>query len=110
MKGMSAGFTSALNVDDLEENSIKQVTVLGMSILLIKHKGEVFAVASRCPHMGCSLATGKLEEYILTCPCHGWKFDIRNGEYQTQKSIKLATYETKIENGQILVKALADFW
>ena len=107
---MSADFAPALNVNELEEGAIKQVTVVGRSILLIKHKDQIFAVASRCPHMGCSLATGRLNEYILTCPCHGWSFDIRNGEYQLQKSIKLGTYETKIENGQILVKALADFW
>ena len=54
--------------------------------------------------MGCPLAESKLSEYILTCPCHMWSFDIRTGEYQVKKSIKLETYETKIENGKILVK------
>jgi nitrite reductase/ring-hydroxylating ferredoxin subunit len=107
---MSSDFIFAINVDQLEEDVIKQVTVVGRSILLIKHKDEIFAVASRCPHMGCSLATGKLNNYILTCPCHGWSFDIRNGEYQLQKAIKLETFETKIQDGQVLVKALADFW
>lgn len=107
---MSEGFISAINVQELEEDVIKQVTVLGRSVLLIKHGGKIFAVNSRCPHMGCSLATGKLSGYILTCPCHGWSFDIRNGEYQLQKAIKLETFEVKIEDGQVLVKALADFW
>jgi nitrite reductase/ring-hydroxylating ferredoxin subunit len=101
---MSAEFFPTLNIDDIEENEIELAKVADRSILLIKQKGEIFAVGSRCPHMGCPLAESKLSEYILTCPCHMWSFDIRTGEYQVKKSIKLETYETKIDNGKILVK------
>ena len=30
--------------------------------------------------MGGPLAEGKLEEYIVQCPWHGSRFDIRSGE------------------------------
>jgi nitrite reductase/ring-hydroxylating ferredoxin subunit len=106
---MESGFVSVTNVSNLAEDTIKPVTVLGRSILLIKHAGQVFAITSKCPHMGCGLATGKLKEYIITCPCHSWSFDIRNGEYQANKAIKLATYECKVENGQVFVKPFDDF-
>jgi len=107
---MSTSFSPALNIDQLEENGIKLLKLNTISMVIIKHNGEVFALNSRCPHMGCSLATGKLSDYILACPCHGWTFDIRNGEYQKNKNIKIETYETKMENGQILVKAVSEFW
>lgn len=107
---MSGGdFIPAISVDEVKEGTIKPVTVVGRSVLLIRHKGQVYGVASRCPHMGCSLANGKLKEHILTCPCHGWNFDVRNGQYQSNKSIVLMTFECKVENGQVFVRMFDDF-
>lgn len=107
---MSQNFTLAFNFDQLAENEIKLVKLNSISMVLIRRNNEIFALNSRCPHMGCSFANGTLKDYILTCPCHGWSFDIRNGEYQVNKNIKLETFETKVENGQILVKAVSEFW
>jgi nitrite reductase/ring-hydroxylating ferredoxin subunit len=106
---MSANFSLAFNLDQLAENEIKLVKLNNISMVIVKHNGEVFALNSRCPHMGCSFANGTLKDYILKCPCHGWTFDIRNGEYQVNKNIKLETFETKVENGQVLVKAISEW-
>jgi len=97
-------FVVALDENELKEDSMKLVKVAEQSSLLARHAGEVFGVSNQCPHMGCSLVNGKLNEYIVTCPCHGWRFDIRNGQYLTVKHIKLTCYECKIENGKIHVK------
>ncbi len=106
---MSSGFKFAFNFDQVSENEIKLVKLNAISMVIIKHNGEVFALNSRCPHMGCSFANGTLQEYILKCPCHGWTFDIRTGEYQVNRNIKLETFQTKVENGQILVNAVSEF-
>jgi 3-phenylpropionate/trans-cinnamate dioxygenase ferredoxin subunit len=42
------------------------------------------------------------------CPCHGWKFDVRNGEYQEIPQVKLELYRCKIENGKIQVEIKND--
>jgi nitrite reductase/ring-hydroxylating ferredoxin subunit len=107
---MSSGFTLAFNFDQIAENEIKLVKLNSISMVIIRRNNEIFALNSRCPHMGCSFGNGALKEYILTCPCHGWSFDIRNGQYQANKNIKLETFETKVENGQILVKAVSEYW
>jgi nitrite reductase/ring-hydroxylating ferredoxin subunit len=105
---MGSDYIPIIKVDDLREDTVKQVTVVGRSVLLIRHSDQVYGVASRCPHMGCSLATGELKGYLLTCPCHGWSFDVRNGQYQSNKAIVLMTYECKIEDGQVYVKVYDD--
>ena len=107
---MSTDFTLALNYEQLEENGIKLLKINNISMVVVKFKGEVFSLNSRCPHMGCSLANGTLKDYFLSCPCHGWSFDVRTGEYKVNRNIKLETYQTKVENGQILVKAVSEFW
>jgi 3-phenylpropionate/trans-cinnamate dioxygenase ferredoxin subunit len=106
---MSSDFVPVIKEDELAEGKIKQATLVGRNILLIKKDGKVYGTANRCPHMGCLLSGGKLEEYIITCPCHSWSFDIRNGQYLNNKSIVLATYECKVENGQVYVKMFDDF-
>jgi nitrite reductase/ring-hydroxylating ferredoxin subunit len=106
---MGSDYMPAVKADEFKENSMKLVTVVGRSVLLVKHGNEVYGVSNRCPHMGCSLAEGKLKEYIVTCPCHGWSFDARNGQYLDNKAIKLLAYECKIENAQIYVRIFDDF-
>ena len=101
-------FVVALDENELKDDSMKLVKVAGQSILLAKYTGQVFGVSNKCPHMGCSLANWKINEYIITCPCHGWRFDIRNGQYLNAKQIKLTFYECKIEKGKVHVKIIED--
>lgn len=64
---------------ELREGEIKEIQVDGKSLLIINFQGHYYAVSSRCTHLGCRLSKGKLNKNILTCPCHGSKFDITNG-------------------------------
>jgi nitrite reductase/ring-hydroxylating ferredoxin subunit len=59
-----------------------QVVKLGeREILLVKHGGEVFAIQSRCPHMGGHLKDGRLTpDGHIVCPLHHSEFDLRTGE------------------------------
>jgi len=101
-------FIPAIDDAQVPDGSMKAVNLAGRNILLAKVKGQVFGVGNRCPHMGCSLANGSLKDYLVTCPCHGWSFDVRDGVYQRAKSIQLITFDCKIENGKIFVKILDD--
>lgn len=98
-------FKACLKEKELKEGHMKQIRVSGKSILLVKQGGQIFAVSNICPHEGCSLDKGILHEYTVMCPCHGWKFDVRNGQFVENKLIALATYRCKIENGKIYVEA-----
>ena len=51
----------------------------GKKFLLSRIDGRICAVIDRCPHMGLSLARGKIESGIVTCPWHNSRFDFRTG-------------------------------
>jgi nitrite reductase/ring-hydroxylating ferredoxin subunit len=53
----------------------------------------------------CSLDKGVLHEYTVMAPCHGWKLDVRNGQFVENKVISLQSYRCKIENEKIYVEA-----
>jgi 3-phenylpropionate/trans-cinnamate dioxygenase ferredoxin subunit len=97
-------YKACLKEKELTEGHLKHVQVSGKSVLLVKQGGQIFALSNICPHEGCSLDKGILYEHTVMCPCHGWKFDVRNGQFAENKLIALATYRCKIENGKIYVE------
>lgn len=101
-------FVPSIKESEIKEGQMKAVRVKGRPILLVRQGGEVFGVSNRCPHMGCTFEGGILRDYLVMCPCHGWKFDVRNGQYQENKETALQTYRCKIENGKINVEIKND--
>jgi nitrite reductase/ring-hydroxylating ferredoxin subunit len=97
-------FVEALDESELQEGSLKLVNVNGIHVLLIKTHGEIFAIDDHCPHMSCGFSGGALDDYVIICPCHDWRFDLRTGEYEEEKEFQLTKYKWKIKAGKIWVK------
>lgn len=88
---------------NLKEGKFLRAQAAGKDLLIIKNEGQINILSNICPHARCPLHTGKMEEDILTCICHGRKFDIKTGEC-VNDSLKLKIYESKVEKGNIGVK------
>ncbi len=43
---------------------------------------KVFALHDRCPHRGGPLSQGIVAGTTVTCPLHGWKIGLDNGQAQ----------------------------
>jgi len=98
------GFESSIKEEELKDGQLRAVRVKGKPILLARVNGEIFGLSNRCPHAGCTFESGILKDYIVMCPCHGWKFDVRNGQYTENPLTTLETYRCKIEFGKIFVE------
>ncbi len=96
-------FVSSIKEGDLKEGQMKAIRIKHKPILLARVGGEVYGVSNVCPHAGCELQSGILTGYIVMCPCHGWKFDVRNGQYIENPLTKLESYSCKVESGKIQV-------
>ena len=99
-----SGFVSSIKESELAEGKMKAVRIKGKPVLLARVGGEVYGVSNVCPHEGCSFQGGILTGYVLMCPCHGWKFDLRTGEYQEIPMVKLQCYHCRSENGKIQIE------
>ena len=51
-----------------------------------------FAVDNLCPHRGAPLSDGRLDGVVVTCPWHGWVFDVRTGALRMNPDCRLGTY------------------
>ncbi|MCI0658018.1 MAG: Rieske 2Fe-2S domain-containing protein [Acidobacteria bacterium] len=58
----------------------KVVIALGRVLALFNVDGDFFAVDNSCPHRGGPLGEGYLQGRVVTCPWHGWQFDVTTGE------------------------------
>ncbi len=97
-------WVSTIESDKLKENSKIAVYPMGLPVLLIKKAGKIYAISNKCAHMACPLAGGNLDNYVIICPCHDWKFDIRTGEFLDSKEIKIPIYQIKLKEGNIFIK------
>jgi 3-phenylpropionate/trans-cinnamate dioxygenase ferredoxin subunit len=101
---MEEEFIPVMAEKDLTEGKMKLVSVEGEHVLLIKRQGHIYAIDNRCPHMGCGFVDGTLDDLVIVCPCHDWRFSLETGEYEEEPSMKLKFYKLKIEAGKIWVK------
>jgi nitrite reductase/ring-hydroxylating ferredoxin subunit len=98
------GWNYVMEDADLAEGSMAPVYPLGVNVLIARVEGILYAVSGKCAHMACPLFMGRLEGTIIICPCHDWKFDIRDGKFSDAPEIRLETYPVKSEEGKIFVE------
>jgi nitrite reductase/ring-hydroxylating ferredoxin subunit/uncharacterized membrane protein len=64
---------------ELTEGQPHSAVAADTPVLLVRHAGRVYAIHDRCTHRGCLLSDGDLDGRVITCSCHGSRFDIRDG-------------------------------
>ena len=45
----------------------------------VKYENKKYRIKKYCPHQFYSLEGAEIKDGIITCPAHGWKFCIKNG-------------------------------
>ena len=53
--------------------------------------------------MKASLAKGAVQDGILTCSWHGWRYDLRTGECLTRPGTKLKRYDVEVTDEDVFV-------
>ena len=77
------------------------VSVDGQDVILYRRGDEIFAIGNTCPHQGGSLCDGWVEGEIVTCPLHGWEYDLRSGACMTVPGERVTRFTVTVEDGGI---------
>jgi len=96
--------TFAAKLSEVPNFGKKAVTVNGQEILLINIKGEIFACESECPHQGAPMNTGIVKDGYLSCPRHGYRFDLKTGSCLDNPAYTLKIFPVTITGDEILVQ------
>lgn len=90
-------------LDDLAEGQSREVEHDGRVYAIFNIGGKISAVDGICPHQGGPLADGPIAGNCVTCPWHGWQFDVTTGSTPINKKLKLPIFDVKIEGNEIFV-------
>jgi nitrite reductase (NADH) small subunit len=101
---MSAdGLTRIGRADDVPLLEGRSVIAAGRRIAVFRTEDGWRAVDGTCPHEGGPLADGIVADRCVTCPLHGWRFDLDSGE-AVGAGARVAVYEVVERDGQLWLR------
>jgi nitrite reductase (NADH) small subunit len=89
--------------DEIAPGECGEYVVGERIVALFNVAGTFYALDGICPHQGGPLGKGSLSGCIVTCPWHGFQFDVTTGQHQTSKSLVHASFPVKVEEGHVWV-------
>ncbi len=73
-------------------------------VALANTNGHYHAIDGLCPHQGGPLGKGFLCGTVLTCPWHGWQFDVVSGRHKLSPTVSQKVYEVCEQNGILSIR------
>lgn len=96
-------FVTVAKKDEIKAGECKVVDVNGKQVALHNVEGEFFATDNTCLHQGGPLGEGALDGDTVTCPWHGWKYNVKTGVSPENPQVKVETFEVKVEGDEVKV-------
>lgn len=97
-----SNWVRAAAVDDITDGGARSFAYLDKRIALFRTPRGVFASDNRCPHQGYALVRGDVQDGVLTCAWHNWKFELGTGTCRYGGE-NIVTYPVQIRDGQVFV-------
>lgn len=73
-------------------------------ICVTRLEDGLYGIHNTCPHASAQLHHGFCNKRgVVTCPLHGYKFDVRTGNSADGNNYKITHYNFKEENGKLFI-------
>jgi nitrite reductase/ring-hydroxylating ferredoxin subunit len=96
-------FVTVARVEDVPPGTITHVRAGDEEIAVANVDNEFFATQGHCLHLKGPLGHGELHEHVLSCPWHGWQYDVRTGLNEFDHAIQLRTFDVRVADSEIQV-------
>jgi len=97
-------FIKASKKSEIPEGHGKSITLEGHALGIFNIGGNVCAIDNTCKHRGGPLGDGELNGSTVTCPWHGWQYDVTSGACATNPGVSQKKYNIKLEEDDIFVE------
>jgi nitrite reductase/ring-hydroxylating ferredoxin subunit len=96
-------FVRVASRKDIPKGEGRMFEVNGRRVAVFNSDGKFYAIDNTCEHQGGPLAEGELEDGVVTCPWHGWTYDVTTGQSPDDPDTCVARFEVKVEGDDVLV-------
>jgi nitrite reductase/ring-hydroxylating ferredoxin subunit/uncharacterized membrane protein len=101
-------WTAVAQASELTGDEPKAVVAAETPVLLVRHPDGIHAIHDRCSHRGCLLSDGEIDGHVVTCACHGSRFDITDGSVvRGPASAGQPVFDARETDGRIEVRLRA---
>jgi nitrite reductase (NADH) small subunit len=76
----------------------------GRMLCVANLDGDLYATDNICLHWGGPLGQGVLEDGMIVCPWHGWRWNPKTGEGPPKASGRLGVYKVTIDGDDVFVE------
>ena len=81
-----------------------EVVANGKILAVFNVDGTFHVIDGICPHAGGPLGKGMLRGNIVTCPWHGWQFNVSTGQHCLNQRSCQTRYDVRVEDGKVVVE------
>jgi nitrite reductase/ring-hydroxylating ferredoxin subunit len=102
---LPSDWTVVADDSSLEEGKPVLVEADGVPIMLVRSEGQVRALVAQCSHQGGPLHEGQVEDGCITCPWHGSRFRLSDGEATSgPTAFRQPALEVRVQGGKVEVR------
>ena len=102
--GAEGNWLAAGALSDIPEGSIRATEIGGEKLLLSRQGPIVTCFQNACAHLGFPLHDGEIEDGIITCPHHGFQYDLASGECLTAPEVALQSHAVRVIGERVEVR------
>jgi nitrite reductase (NADH) small subunit len=96
-------FLRAVRKDEVPAGTIREIQIDGKTFALANVEGQLYAINNTCLHRGGPLGQGVLEGKNVTCPWHGWEYDVTTGKACMNPAVGVECYAVEVRGEDIFV-------
>ena len=96
-------FIRAAKKDEVPPGTVREFQLDGRTIALANVEGQFYAIHNVCLHRGGPLGQGELDDRIVTCPWHGWQYDVTTGKVTVNPEVGVETFPIELRGDDIFV-------
>jgi 3-phenylpropionate/trans-cinnamate dioxygenase ferredoxin component len=98
------GFVRVASAADVPSGTGTVVNVNGRALALFNVGGRFYALDNTCLHRGGPVGEGDLEDTIVTCPWHGFQYDVTTGRNVFDPEVGLETFDVRVSGGDVSIR------
>jgi len=95
-------------VSEVPPGDCRTIEVDGTMVAVFNVNGQFYAMDGSCPHAGGPLGDGFLNGNLVTCPWHGWQFDVTTGACTFSPEIKQPLCAVRMDGSEVEIEAPRD--
>src|SRR5205823_11827297 len=94
-------FVRTAKTNEITPGTIREFQVEGKTVALANIGGKYYAINNTCLHRGGPLGQGVLNGTIVTCPWHGWEYDVATGKVKQNPAVGVDCYPVEVRGEDI---------